>query len=242
MIGVTLFNLNNMNPTEIKRFFTSAIFEYSIAFLFLIYLLTYNLLGLPPVEDLFKLMEVAFQQYGLALLFFGLIIEGLFMVGFYFPGSVVAFGAVIFLGKTYVDILLIILIGSIALILVNILNYMLGKHGYYKLLEKFGAKGTIERMKIRFDKNKNGTILLFSSSPNFLAIISIYAGIVKTNLKEYLRFISLCILFWVSLVSAIIFIFFHNINFKDSKFGWISFFIILAWAIWESIFSFRKEK
>lgn len=231
-----------MKLTEIKKFFTSAIFEYSIAFLFLVYLLTYNLLGLPSVENLFKLMEVAFQQYGLALLFFGLIIEGLFMVGFYFPGSVVAFGAVIFLGETYIDVFIIILIGSIALILVNILNYILGKYGYYKLLEKFGSKGTIERMKRRFDKNKNGTIFLFSSSPNFLAITSIYAGIVKANLKEYLRFMSLCIFFWVSLVSAILFIFLRDVNFEDSNLGWVSFFIILTWAIWESFSFIKNEK
>lgn len=228
---------------KVKKFFTSAIFEYSIALLFLIYLLTYHIIGLPPVNELIQIIEKGFQEYGLIFLFFGLIIEGLFMVGFYFPGSLVAFIAVLTLGKTYQDIFLIILIGSIAIILVNIFNYMLGKYGYYKILEKFGAKGVIERMKKRFDKNQKRTILLFSSSPNFLAIISIYAGIIKTDLKKYLKFMSICVVFWVSLVSAILFIFLHNVNLlkNSNSIGWISFFIILSWAIFESV-SFVRNK
>jgi len=229
---------------KVKKFFTSAIFEYSIALLFLIYLLTYDVIGLPPVNELIQIIEKGFQHYGLIFLFVGLIVEGLFMVGFYFPGSIVAFMAVLTLGKTYSDIFLIILIGSFALILVNIFNYILGKYGYYKVLEKFGARNVIERMKRRFNKNQRGTILLFSSSPNFLAIISIYAGIVKTDLKKYLRFVSICVVFWVSLVSAVLFIFFHNINLSESSdnIGWIAFIIILIWAVWESISFMRNEK
>lgn len=210
--------------------------------LFLIYLLTYNLIGLPPIEDLFIIVEKLFNQHGFILLFIGLFLEGLFVIGFYFPGSIIIFGSVIVLGKTYEDIFLIILIGTLTLILVNIFNYMLGKYGYYRILEKFGAKDLIERMEKRFEKNKTGTIFLFSSSPNFLAILSIYAGIVKTNIKQYFQFMSLCVLFWVSLVSMILFIFFNNFSFKDSNLGWISFIIILSWAIGESISSLRVKR
>ena len=209
--------------------------------MFLVYLISYDPLGLPSIETVIGFIERGFTSYGLWFLFLGLILEGLFVFGFYFPGSIIAFMAVLTLGNTYGDVFLIIFVGSLALILVNIVNYWLGKHGYYKLLNRFGAYGTIERMGKRFDKNEKGAILLFSSSPNFLAITSIYAGIVQAKLFRYLRFMSLCIVFWVSLVSSILFIFLRDFEITSlDNAGWYSLVIMIVWALWESFSSYKK--
>ena len=228
---------------SIKKFFISALFEYSIALFFLIYILTYQLVGFPSPGELWLLGEQLFAQYGYWFLVTGIMIEGLFMVGFYFPGSVAIFGSIIFLAKSVEDVFLVIIVGSISLVAINIINYLLGKHGYYKLFNFLGAKKTLQRMESRFAKSRQGVTFLFSSSPNFLAIASIYAGITRTKISEYFSFMALCVFFWVSLVSAILFIFFQGLTISDeSNIGWYGFAITLGWAIFESILATLKER
>ena len=227
---------------SIKDFFANAIFEYSIVFLLFLYLVLHDSLGLPTVEALLSFIEYGFEQYGLIFLFIALILEGLIVFGFYFPGSVVAFSAVIFLGDTYTDVFLIILVGSLALIFVNVINYILGRYGYYKILERVGKKGVLERMKKRYDKNHKAVTFFSSFSPNFLAIVSIYAGIVKTPFRYYLGLMSASVVFWVSLVSATIPIAFKDIQFSnESNLGWYSLIITLVWALYESISALKNK-
>ncbi len=232
-----------MNIRKVRDFFLSALFEYSIALLFLIYLLTYNILDLPSIMELFTLAERGFENYGLIFLFFGLLLEGLFIVGLYFPGSVIVLGSVVFWAVTPLDLVTVILAGSLTLIFVSFLNYLLGKHGYYKILKNVGAQKTLDRMETRFQKGYKPTLMIFSSSPNFLAIASVYAGIAHIKLSKYLSFASLCILFWVSLVSVILYLFVSPEALYGAKnIGWIAFFILLAWALFESILGLYQEK
>lgn len=227
---------------KIKKFFAGALFEFSIAGLFLIYLLTYNFLGLPSVSTLIEIITRGFENYGLLFLFVGLLIEGAFMIGFYFPGSVIAFLAVIILGNSPADVFLIVAIGSLSLLLVNFLNYFLGKYGYYKLLNELGARNTIERMAQRFKKNERWAMFIFSSSPNYLAIMSIYAGIANIPIKKYFSRIFVHIIFWVLIVSGILYLFVDALEFSDkSTLGWISFGIMMIWALWEGFSSLRKK-
>ncbi len=223
--------------------FLGALFEWSIVLLFLVYILTYRYLGLPSTNELFALFQKGFENYGLLFLFFGLVLEGLFVVGLYFPGSAIAIMAVITMGHTYTDVFFIILVGTIAIVSVNIINYLLGRYGYYKILERFGAQGSIERMGNRFQKNQKRVIFLFSSSPNFSAITSIYAGIVRVKFSEYIRWLSLCVLFWISLVTGLVYIFLGDYDITSaSNVQWYALGILIAWALWESIGSFQVEK
>lgn len=231
-----------MNFVSIKRFFFSALFEYSVALLVLLYLLLYSSLGLPSVPELVLVAEKGFQNYGFFFLFFGLLLEGLFVVGLYFPGSIIAFSAVIFLGKTPLDVLLVVIVGTFTLLVASVINYGLGKYGYYKLFKKIGAEETLERMKNRFIKNYRGTVFLFSSSPNFLGIASVYAGISRVSLRKYLAYISLCVFFWISVVSTILFLAFSKETLSEGNgIGWIAFVVLLAWALFESI-SFTRAQ
>lgn len=227
---------------KIKDFFLSALFEYSIAFLFLIYMLTYNALGLPSIVELFELAEQGFEVYGLFFLFLGLLLEGLFIVGLYFPGSAIVFGSVIFWATTPQELLSVILIGSITLVIVSSVNYTIGKHGYYKLFKKIGAQKTIDRMEQRFQKGYKPTVALFSSSPNFLAIASVYAGVANIALPKYLSFVFICVSFWVSLVSIILFFFVTpETLYNADNIGWIVFFILFGWALIESLISLKQK-
>lgn len=225
-----------MNWQRIKTFFVSAAFEYSVTLLFLVYLLVHDSAGLPSVQELIALIQKGFEHWGLLFLVFGLLLEGFFIVGLYFPGSTVAFAAVVFLGKTPLDILVIMLLGSMSLILVSFLNYWLGRHGYYRIFKSVGAEQTLTRMEQRFARNYKKTVALFASSPNFLAIASVYAGIAHVPLRKYIPFASVCVLFWVSIVSILLHLFVSAEDLTSSDgVGWIAFFVLLAWALFESI-------
>lgn len=228
---------------KIKDFFMAAVFEYSIALLFLLYMLTYDTLGLPSITNLLMLAERGFAAYGLLFLFVGLLLEGLFVVGLYFPGSAIVFGSVIFWAATPIDLLAVVGIGSVTLVVASALNYLIGRHGYYKLFKKMGAQKTIDRMERRFQKGYKPTLVVFSSSPNFLAIASVYAGVANIPLKKYLLFVFVCTLFWVSLVAAIIFFFVSPESlYGADNLGLIVFVILLAWALFESVVTYIQEK
>lgn len=228
---------------NIKRFFLGALFEWSIVLFFLVYLLTYRLLGLPSANEFILIMQTGFENFGLLFLLVGLMLEGLFVFGLYFPGSAIAIMAVITLGRTYYDVFLIILVGVLAMIAITTVNYLLGKYGYYKVLEKLGAKGSIERMGNRFRKNEKGVIFLFSSSPNSLAICSIYAGIVRAHFITYMTWVGICLFFWISLVSGLVFIFLRDYDLASTgNVQWYALAILSMWAVWESVTSLRSEK
>jgi membrane protein DedA with SNARE-associated domain len=229
--------------TKIKNMFLGALFEWSIVLFFLVYLLTFRLLGLPSANEFILIMQTGFENYGLLFLLVGLMLEGLFVFGLYFPGSAIAIMAVITLGRTYHDVFLVIVVGVVAMLAITTVNYLLGKYGYYKVLEKLGAKGSIERMGNRFRKNEKGVIFLFSSSPNSLAICSIYAGIVRTHFITYMKWVGMCLLFWISLVSALVFIFLRDYDVASTgNVQWYALGILIAWALWESVASFQVEK
>jgi membrane protein DedA with SNARE-associated domain len=227
---------------KIKKFFLGALFEWSIVIFFLIYLFSYSSIGLPSANEFILVIQNGFETYGLIFLFVGLMLEGLFVFGLYFPGSAIAIMAVITLGRTHNDVFAIILVGVLAMLAITTVNYLLGKYGYYKVLEKLGAKGSIERMGNRFRKNEKGVILLFSSSPNSLAICSIYAGIVQANFIKYMKWVGTCLFFWISLVSALVFIFLRDYDLASTgNVQWYAFGILVAWALFESIVAWRQK-
>jgi hypothetical protein len=58
-----------------------------------------------------------------------------------------------------------------------------------------------------------------------------------------MKWVGMCLLFWISLVSALVFIFLRDYDVASTgNVQWYALGILIAWALWESVASFQVEK
>ncbi|MDB5254506.1 MAG: hypothetical protein JWL80_572 [Parcubacteria group bacterium] len=103
----------------------------------------WRIFHLPPIEELTPMIKGIFDTYGLPVLFFSALLEGMLLIGNYFPGVFVIFIGVIASDTPY-EAVLVITVATVALIISHGVNYFLGKHGWYRLLVKFGMTNAVE--------------------------------------------------------------------------------------------------
>lgn len=144
-----------------------------------------------------------YANVGYPLIFFGAVLESMFLVGLFVPGSVVLLMGAALSRLGIVEYPYVFLLGTSGLILGYTINYFLGKYGWYSLLAWLGLKKGIDSGKKRLEKNTIRTILLGYSFPGSASFISTSAGIIQMNFKKFLVLSILAQSFW-SLVWGII--------------------------------------
>lgn len=166
--------------------------------------LLWRILNLPSDEELVEIIRGWFNQYGLWIVLVSAIIEGMLLVGWYYPGSMVIFLGVIFAGKDISQVIITVFFVTIGLFMAYILNYIIGKYGWYKLLLKFGIKEPIESAKRRLTKYGFGGIFGSYFMPNLAALTSTAAGILHFPFRKFFIYslgaVSIWNIFWGSLV------------------------------------------
>ena len=78
----------------------------------------WKLLDLPPKDELIEITRRYFDLYGYWIVFASAIIEGMLLVGLYYPGSLVILLGVIFAGKNIPEVIWVVTLVTIGLFLV----------------------------------------------------------------------------------------------------------------------------
>jgi len=128
--------------------------------LFLSLSIIWKVANLPPADELAEIVKTLFDQYGLPVIFLSSIIEGVLLVGSYFPGVFVIFLGVI-LASSIPQAIQVVVVVTAGLFIAHMFNYALGRYGWYKLLTRFGMKGAVEQARERLVKR--GPIAILSS-------------------------------------------------------------------------------
>jgi membrane protein DedA with SNARE-associated domain len=166
--------------------------------------LFWKILDLPPEDQLIEIARKYFDKYGLIVLLISAIIEGVLLVGWYYPGSLVIFLGVIFAGKNVSLAIETVLIITLGLYLAYLINYILGKYGWYRLLLAFGLSKPLEKAQLRITKYGFSGILLSYWHPNLAAIASTAAGTLQFSWRKFLIYslisVSIWNIFWGTLV------------------------------------------
>lgn len=217
--------------------------------LFLAFCLTFfflwKLLGLPPKEELSAMVEGWFNAYGLPVLFVSALIEGMLLVGNYYPGSLIIFLGVIVAGSVRQAIIVVSLVTA-GFFIAHLFNYFLGKYGWYRLLVRFGLTGFLERAKERLIKRGPIAIFLSYSMPSFAALTDTAAGIIHMPFRLFF-FVSLAsVAFWSALWGAVV----YSLGDKalalvapsPSSFFVVVGLIVVGWTAILLIQDFRKRK
>lgn len=164
----------------------------------------WKVFDLPTSDILLSKIKIWFDIYGYPVLFLSAILEGMLVVGGYFPGTFIIVVSVLLI-KSIPELIIVVSIGTFGLFLAHNLNYVLGKYGWHKLLIKFGAKNQIEESKEKL--LKKGPVAIFSSYwlLSLGALVDTAAGIIHMPFRKFFIYSLFAGIFWNFLVGIIVY-------------------------------------
>src|SRR3989344_8050874 len=205
--------------------------------IFLSLYLIWKILDLPPESELIEIARNYFDKYGLITVLLSAIIEGVLLVGWYYPGSLVIFLGVIFAGKNIPDVIQVVSVVTIGLYIAYIINFFIGKHGWYRLLLKFGLKEPLEKAQPRLAKHGPAGIFLSFWQPNLAALTATAAGILQFPLRKFLLFsLSATILWNIFWGTLVYFLGAASLSLLGVRF------VLIAIVVWMLLRLYWKEK
>jgi len=177
----------------------------SLLLIFLSLNLLWNIFSLPPADVLLEKVRGWFELYGLPVLFLSAILEGVLIVGGYFPGIFVIFVSVL-LARSPLEAVIAVAVGTLGLLLAHALNYALGKHGWYRLLVKFGAQSSLEESKGKLEQRGGWAIFGSYWLPSLGALMDTAAGILQMPFRQFFRYSLQSSIFWNTLVGTTVYL------------------------------------
>ncbi len=186
------------------------LFIVPVIFLFFVFGVkwVWHFFGLPTQPELIVIVQNFFITYGLWVIFISSIMEAMLFIGWYFPGSLV-----IFLGVASTSGDPVLAVKNVLVVCVGMMigysgNYILGKHGWYKVLIKFGFKD--ELVKIENRVKSKGLIkgaFIFYVYPGTSSLISTALGVLKFNYSTFFGFTLASVVFWNTIWGTLVYFF-----------------------------------
>ncbi|HEY7460013.1 MAG TPA: hypothetical protein VH765_14810 [Xanthobacteraceae bacterium] len=165
----------------------------------------WELLDLPPEDVLIAIAKDFFIQYGLITVLIGAFIEGLLLIGWYFPGAIVILAALILAGDDVWRAAQVLTATVIGLSFAYFVNFLLGKYGWYRLLVAFGLHEGLERAKARLTKYGLSAILTTYWQINLASLTSTAAGILHFPVTRFLVISIAACTGWIAFWGGMIF-------------------------------------
>ena len=212
---------------QVAKFFKPGLYIFSVASIFGVLVVLYEPLGLPSNKEVITWLTDLFYSYGVIIVLLASFIESIFMLSMYLPGSIVMVLSIAVLGDTVTNLFLIGLLSLCGYTLANLINYYLGRLGYYRILLAVGGRDQLRSMKARINRSINLTIGLSAFHPNFLAISVVASGIVRYSLTSVIFKSILASIAWISLEVYVLSGVLSNVNLKAADSGTAVIFLLL---------------
>lgn len=201
----------------IKKSISAGSIYLALAAAFSIFSLLYSLLNFPPPRDLAAIGRDLYNDYGLVILLLAALLEGVFMVNIYIPGSFVIVLSVFLSDKSIEQLITISMVVWIGFFASSVFNYWLGATGFYKALLLLGKKNTVEKMQSWIEKKGSRAIFMSSIHPNFQAITMVCTGIARHSFFNSLTKSALSLAFWVPVWTIFFSIILKRVDIEDSN-------------------------
>jgi len=190
---------------QIKNYLKLLIIPATVFIIYLTMFLLWRLFSLPPQEELIEIVKTFFEKYGLIVVFISAIIEGILLVGQYFPGGFVIFLGVITAAGDVLRATKVVLIVSLAFIMAYNINYMMGKYGFYKLFVKFGLRKSLDDAQTKLNKHGLKVVLFSYWDTSLASITATGAGILKLSFLKFQIYSLIGILIWNTFWGILVF-------------------------------------
>ncbi|MDO8589952.1 MAG: VTT domain-containing protein [bacterium] len=213
--------------------FKKALLPVSVLGIFLLIYLAWRFFALPPEDKLIEIARFYFDKYGLAILLVSALIEGTVLVGWYYPGSLVIFLGVILAGKDIPKVMAAVAAITVGLFFAYILNFLLGKYGWYRLLLRFGLREALDDVRARV--TKYGLLAIFMSywQPNLAALVATSAGILKFSFSKFLMLSLLAAMLWNTFWGTLVyFVGERTLSLVGIRFVLLAVFVWIIYRIW----------
>lgn len=218
------------------------ILTVQILFFVLVYALLFYFLR-DKIRDLPQILtatEQIYGSYGYYLIFMGALIEGIFILGFYIPGSLVVYLGASLARLGIISFPLVVLFGTLGFSLGYSINYCLGRFGWYRILEGIGFEEQIAKTKIKLKQHYNQALFFGYIMPSTGALISTSSGILKVPFRQFIIKTIIIQLHWSLLLGGLAYLFGMTfINVFLLYFGPI---LIFGFIIYQIVRYFKKRK
>ena len=204
----------------------------------------WKIIDLPTDEELIGIIQGWFDSYGLPAVLLGSFIEGILLVGNYFPGAFIIFLGVI-LASSIPQAVAVVAVVTVGLFTAHIFNYALGRYGWYRLLVRFGMKSAVKQARERLVEKGPIAILLSYWLPNLGALTDTAAGIIRMPFKTFLIYSLISVTLWDIFFGTLVY------SFKDLALSAMApsssgvptvFIFIAAWIIVVLVIDFYKRR
>lgn len=162
-------------------------------------------LDLPPEETLAQIARTYLDRYGVAIVFICAYLEGLLLIGWYFPGNLVIVLALIFAASEPSHFVFVAAIAGSGLFGAYVTNFFAGKYGWYRLLLAFGLREPLENAQRRLTKYGLSAIFTTYWQANLASCISTAAGILQFPPARFVVYSAIAEALWATFWASIIF-------------------------------------
>ncbi|MDP3875074.1 MAG: VTT domain-containing protein [bacterium] len=218
-----------MSKIDLKK----ALLPISVLGIFLLFYLAWRFFALPPEEEILEIARFYFDRYGLAILLVSALIEGTVLIGWYYPGSLIIFLGVILAGKDIPKVAEAVMAITVGLFFAYIINFLLGKYGWYRLLLKFGLREALEDVKKRV--TKHGLVAIFMSywQPNLAALVATSAGILDFSFKKFFIYSLVAATLWNTFWGTLVYFVGEGVlSLVGIRFVLLAIFLWIIYRIW----------
>jgi len=203
----------------LKNFAKFASFPIGMMIFLILFMIGWKFFNLPEFSEIVDYAKRMYEIHGYWVIFIASLAEGLLLINWYLPGSVViVMGTVLAIdGGQSVGITVSLV--AIGLLITSMINFWLGKYGWYKLLLRFGLKKEIEKMHNKLQKHGIKFLILGYFHPHTASLIATSAGILQMETKKFFLYSVLGYLFWGAIWTSVAYIagpqFLALISFKN---------------------------
>lgn len=206
--------------------------------------IAWSVFSLPPAPVLTEMVGGWLIRYGLPVLFLAAMAEGMLLVGGYFPGVFVITVAVV-VARSWQEAALAIAVGSAGLMAAHVINYQLGKHGWYRLLAHFGLSASIREARQRLERRGPAAVFATYWLPSLSSLTDTAAGIMRIPFRKFLVYSLAATIFWNTIAGSIMYYLGSQAIELAGPGGtqpWIVFTILGAWMFGLLLLDGRKKR
>lgn len=186
-------------------------------------------LDLPPEETVIAIARGYFETHGLVTVLVAAFVEGLLLIGWYFPGSLVIIFGLIFAGDDVARVAAVAALAAAGLLAAYVVNFVIGRYGWYRLLIAFGLREPLANAQRRLVRYGLGAIFTTYWQANLSSLVSTAAGILQMPFLRFLACSLAAVAFWITFWSTLIY-FLGRAALSLAGFRFILL-MILAWLI-----------
>lgn len=162
-------------------------------------------LDLPPEQTIIEIARGYLDRYGVAIVLLCAYIEGLLLIGWYFPGTLVVIFAFVVAGPDAARVAQVAAAAGLGLFAAYVTNFCVGKYGWYRLLLAFGLREPLDNAQRRLTRYGLSAIIMTYWQANLASCISTAAGILQFPVGRFVAISFLAEAFWISFWATLIF-------------------------------------